>query len=340
MPRLRALVGHLWLRLICRHQPAPGVFLALAVLSYAPQDSSLNSSGGEALGNWLGHARARLPLIWCFNFSASAVWLMLLPLGARAAARQLTGSVLSHPNWRFLAAIIAPLLMALALALGGRQVDPLAPIPGGALGDLLADGVETALAAFSLFMSPQVELTAAYGLGGLAVLAALFGSGLVRLSGQAAWRLLRGARHLRHGPRAYTALRGMVAVFHPGALKNRLPLRTTQQGDASAAFEVGDDIDVGFIDNDASSASQVHVADKRPAPKTGRRAAREAQTKLAFDKSTYELPPLRLLTEHKKPRQTSNLSKDALEANARMLKTVLADFGIKGTIGQVRPGRS
>ncbi|MGB2207224.1 MAG: DNA translocase FtsK, partial [Parvibaculales bacterium] len=117
-----------------------------------------------------------------------------------------------------------------------------------------------------------------------------------------------------------------------------LPLRKAQQDDASAAFEAGDDIDAGFIDNDASSASQVHVADKKPAPKTGRRAAREAQTKLAFDKSTYELPPLRLLTEHKKPRQTSNLSKDALEANARMLETVLADFGIKGTIGQVRPG--
>ncbi|MDB2699443.1 DNA translocase FtsK, partial [Alphaproteobacteria bacterium] len=82
----------------------------------------------------------------------------------------------------------------------------------------------------------------------------------------------------------------------------------------------------------------VQVADKKPAPKKGRRAAREAQPSLAFDRSTYELPPLRLLTEHKKPRQTLNLSKDALEANARMLETVLADFGIKGTIGQVRPG--
>ena len=110
----------------------------------------------------------------------------------------------------------------------------------------MADGVETVLAAFSLFMSPQIELTAAYGLGGLAVLAALFGSGLVRLSGQAAWRLLRGARHLRHGPRAYTALRGMVAALHPNALRNRLPLRAAQPGDASAAFEAGDDIDAGL----------------------------------------------------------------------------------------------
>ena len=336
MARMRALAAHLWFRLSAALSLLLVFLLAIAVLSYAPQDNSLNSSGGEALGNWLGRPGA-IAADMALQLFGLAVWLILLPLGARAA-RQLTGSVLSYPNWRFLAAIIAPLLMALALALGGRQVNPLAPIPGGALGDLLADGVETALAAFSLFMSPQVELTAAYGLGGLAVLAALFGSGLVRLSGQVAWRLLRGARHVRHGPRAYAALRGMVAAFHPGALKNRLPLRKPQQGDASAAFEMGDDIHAGFIDNDASSANQVHVADKRPAPKTGRRAAREAQTKLAFDKSTYELPPLRLLTEHKKPRQTSNLSKDALEANARMLETVLADFGIKGTIGQVRPG--
>jgi len=336
MPRMRALAAHLWFRLSAALSLLLVFLLAIAVLSYAPQDNSLNSSGGEALGNWLGRPGA-IAADMVLQLFGLAIWLILLPLGARAA-RQLTGSVLSHPNWRFLAAIIAPLLMALALALGGRQVDPLAPIPGGALGDLLADGVETALAAFSLFMSPQLELTAAYGLGGLAVLAALFGSGLVRLSGQAAWRVLRGARHVRHGPRAYAALRGMVTALHPSALKNRLPLRKAQQGDASAAFEAGDDIDAGFIDNDTSSASQVHVADKKPAPKTGRRAAREAQTKLAFDKSTYELPPLRLLTEHKKPRQTSNLSKDALEANARMLETVLADFGIKGAIGQVRPG--
>ncbi len=336
VPRLRALVVYLWLRLSAAISLLFVFALALAVLSYAPQDSSLNSSGGGEVGNWLGMPGA-IAADMVLQLFGLAVWLILLPLGARAA-RQLAGSVLSHPNWRFIAAIIAPLLMALALALGGRQVDPLAPIPGGALGELLADGVEMVLAAFSLFMSPRLELAAAYGLGGLAVLVALFGSGLLRLSGQGAWRLLRGARHLRHGSRAYAVLRSMVAALHPSSLRNRLLLSAAQPGDASAAFEAGDDIDVGLTDNDASSASQVHVADKKPAPKTGRRAAREAQASLVFDKSSYELPPLRLLTEHKKPRQTSNLSKDALEANARMLETVLADFGIKGTIGHVRPG--
>ena len=125
--RLRALVGHLWLRLSAAISLLLVCALALAVLSYAPQDSSLNSSGGTAVGNWLGMPGA-IAADMVLQLFGLAVWLMLLPLGARAA-RQLTGSVLSHPNWRFIAAIMAPLLMALALALGGRQVDPLAPIP-------------------------------------------------------------------------------------------------------------------------------------------------------------------------------------------------------------------
>jgi S-DNA-T family DNA segregation ATPase FtsK/SpoIIIE len=338
--RLRNLLGHLWLRLSAAISLLLVFALALAVMSHAPQDTSLNSSGGAALDNWLG-APGAIAADMVLQLFGLAVWLILLPIGARAA-RQLSGTHLSLPNWRFLAALVAPLLMALALALGGRQVDPLAPIPGGALGDLLADGLEMALAAFSLFMPRQVELVAAYGLGGLAVLAALFGSGLMRLSGQALWR---GAQLLRHSPRAYLALKGAVkglaAAFHPVALKARLSFggaaSTDMRGDAPAASD--DDImDAPLADEGAVSGSAVHVADKKPAPKKGRRAAREAQTNLAFDKSTYELPPLRLLAEHKKPRQTVNLSKDALEANARMLETVLDDFGIKGTIGQVRPG--
>ena len=341
MPRMRALAGHLWFRLSAAFSLLLVFLLAIAVLSYAPQDNSLNSSGGEALGNWLGRPGA-IAADMVLQLFGLAVWLILLPIGARAA-RQLTGSALTLPNWRFIAAIIAPLLMALALALGGRQVDPLAPIPGGALGDLLADGVETALAAFSLFMSRQIELAAAYGLGGLALLAALFGSGLVRLSGQAAWRLMRGARLLRHSPRAYLLGKNFVTALHPANLKSFLPFggaflsRRAEALDDEAATGAAM-ADTPMADADGLSGSYVQVADKKPAPKKGRRAAREAQTKLAFDKSTYELPPLRLLTEHKKPRQTINLSKDALEANARMLETVLADFGIKGTIGQVRPG--
>ena len=78
-------------------------------------------------------------------------------------------------------------------------------------------------------------------------------------------RFARGAA-LRHGPRAYAALRGMVTALHPARSKTFCPCAGPNRADASAAFEAGDDIDAGFIDNDASSANQVHVADKKAGP--------------------------------------------------------------------------
>ncbi|KPA21173.1 DNA translocase FtsK [Shimia sp. SK013] len=69
------------------------------------------------------------------------------------------------------------------------------------------------------------------------------------------------------------------------------------------------------------------------------RAKQEAQPSLAFDetKIEYELPPLNLLES---PMEISrhHLSDDALEENARMLESVLDDYGVKGEIVSVRPG--
>ncbi|MDA8667252.1 DNA translocase FtsK [Alphaproteobacteria bacterium] len=350
--RLRLAAGFLWLRLSAAISLLLVFLLALAVLSYAPQDASMNVSSGLDIDNWLGRPGA-IAADMVLQLFGLAVWLILLPLGARAA-RQLTGLALNRPNWRFIAALAAPLIMALALALGGRQVDPLSPIPGGALGELLADGLEVGLARLELYMPRRIELALAYGLGAMALLAALFGSGLVRNTANLGWQMGRQSlRITRQLPTAYRRIRAAVVWLSPYQLRHfaaRLPViwrprdtnqDTQQDGSEGPPQDTEQDTQQDGSETAAgfdTARGAVQVADKKPAPKKGRRAAREAQPSLAFDRSTYELPPLRLLTEHKKPRQTLNLSKDALEANARMLETVLADFGIKGTIGQVRPG--
>ena len=350
--RLRLATGFLWLRLSAAISLLLVFLLALAVLSYAPQDASMNVSSGLDIDNWLGSPGA-IAADMVLQLFGLAVWLILLPLGARAA-RQLTGLALNRPNWRFIAALVAPLIMALALALGGRQVDPLSPIPGGALGELLADGLEVGLARLEMYMPRRIELALAYGLGAMALLAALFGSGLVRNTANLGWQTGRQSlRITRQLPTAYRRIRAAVVWLSPYQLRRfaaRLPViwrardtnqDTQQDGSEGPPQDTEQDTQQDGSETAAgfdTARGAVQVADKKPAPKKGRRAAREAQPSLAFDHSTYELPPLRLLTEHKKPRQTLNLSKDALEANARMLETVLADFGIKGTIGQVRPG--
>ncbi|SFO93819.1 DNA translocase FtsK [Tranquillimonas alkanivorans] len=70
-----------------------------------------------------------------------------------------------------------------------------------------------------------------------------------------------------------------------------------------------------------------------------RRAQAEAQPALGFDESDsdYEHPPLNLLTNPAEI-ERHHLSDEALEENARMLETVLDDYGVKGEIVSVRPG--
>ncbi|MBA4325789.1 MAG: DNA translocase FtsK [Rhodobacter sp.] len=81
----------------------------------------------------------------------------------------------------------------------------------------------------------------------------------------------------------------------------------------------------------------VQHAVKKAAP--SRQAMAESQPALRFDEpaQVYELPPLNLLTTPVKV-QGMQLSDEALEENARMLESVLDDYGVKGEITAVRPG--
>lgn len=90
------------------------------------------------------------------------------------------------------------------------------------------------------------------------------------------------------------------------------------------------------------------VSDK-PGPRVSRgtpkpvrpsnRAAREAQPKLPLEPaSDYQLPPLNLLTKPKPSAMPAKLSDEALQQNARLLESVLDDFGIRGEIISVNPG--
>lgn len=69
------------------------------------------------------------------------------------------------------------------------------------------------------------------------------------------------------------------------------------------------------------------------------RAKSEAQPSLQFEDNSadYELPPLSLLSNSIKV-ERQYLSDEALEENARLLESVLDDYGVRGEIVSVRPG--
>ena len=340
-PRLRQFGSALWLRLTAAGGLAVMAFIALALLSYDPQDGSINTSSSRELANWMGHLGAYTADL-IMQLVGHAAWLILLPLSARNI-RQLRGLEASLPNWRFLAAFFAPILMALALALSVRTASANEPFPGGALGQLLADGLEAALSYGGLFLPRNGELALAALAAGAAIMLALFASALTRQSGRGA---VQAARLLAKAPRLAGNLSGAM-----GAVK-RLAARLTPKGKTpnaapdAAAYAALDEMEAAAVampetdsQPDNASTPEPRIDAPSPAPKKGRRAAREAQPSLGFDKGgKFELPPLRLLTEHKPLRPTQALSKDALQANARMLESVLDDFGVKGQITNVRPG--
>ena len=113
------------------------------------------------------------------------------------------------------------------------------------------------------------------------------------------------------------------------------------------AFASLDDQDDGYAQAQRLTAQRSVAAPERrvvaPVRKPAlpsRQARSEAEPKLAFETPAhpaYEVPPLSLLTN---PATISRhmLSDDALEENARMLESVLDDYGVKGEIVSVRPG--
>jgi S-DNA-T family DNA segregation ATPase FtsK/SpoIIIE len=92
----------------------------------------------------------------------------------------------------------------------------------------------------------------------------------------------------------------------------------------------------------APAAPRAETLRAKPVPRVAERAApRPAaaaqQGSLALPDGTWRHPPLMLLAAPPARRATGP-SEEALQGNARMLESVLEDYGVRGQINQIRPG--
>ena len=81
----------------------------------------------------------------------------------------------------------------------------------------------------------------------------------------------------------------------------------------------------------------VKIVPRKSAAPQGKRAAKAGQRELALG-AEYQLPPLDILSLPSRVNAQPKIDEEALEQNARLLETVLDDFGVKGQIVKVRPG--
>jgi S-DNA-T family DNA segregation ATPase FtsK/SpoIIIE len=288
--------------------------LALALASYDGADPSLNHATSRAPANWLGGFGAGFADLLLQSIGLGAI--PLLPLVAAIGVRIVRGQPIDR--WRrYLAATLAASLVA-AVALGGTGADA-AWLPaglGGAVGFIGRGLLDGTMALLPPQVPPLAVSIVPVALLGLAA-AALFvwGLGVDR----ADWRALFA--RLRRAPALYDDEDEDYDddVVEPAPARPRV--RTPVADDAEP---------------ESPAAPRARILGRPPAPVPSKRVAKERQSSLDLG-DTYKLPPLSLLND---PPKTVGIKVDAaaLEQNARLLESVLEDFGVKGEIVEVRPG--
>jgi len=138
-----------------------------------------------------------------------------------------------------------------------------------------------------------------------------------------------------------------VVAFAPGSAPTQVMRTPVPQ--APEALAGGEDVEENddnpfapdSIDAEQSPAAAVpavKIVLRKNAVSQGKRAAKAGQRELDLGGGPYQLPPLDLLSLPSRVKTETKIDESALEQNARLLETVLDDFGVKGQIVKVRPG--
>jgi S-DNA-T family DNA segregation ATPase FtsK/SpoIIIE len=339
-----------------------GCALALALSSYDSLDPSWNSAAGGPVNNLLGAAGARTAdaaLQWLGVAALTGVVVpvawgvrLLIHRSLRAAWRRLfTALIATGLACLALAAVPVPAGWALRSGLGGVAGDigwPPVADAAAALGGLVGLGGTIAATAAAFLIAALTLVCLLYALAvrpaewralarstaagsgsslRQASRAAQAGAGVAgRLTRRGATRLRRTLAD-RHGRRE--PVLGPVGEAQTGTEPAAPVARTANRPEADSRGETADAAD--------RRAARVVAAPKRTKPGKRAEAARQASLDLAVP-GDYIFPSLDLLSEPDPAARDTGVDEDALEANARMLESVLDDFGVRGEIVQVRPG--
>jgi S-DNA-T family DNA segregation ATPase FtsK/SpoIIIE len=324
--------------------------LAVALGSYDSLDASLNNATGRSPANLLGApgATAADLGLQSFGLAAALPILALLAWGARLV-RHLP---VYRFGWRVLALLLAVCAVAFALyAVPAPAGWPVRAGLGGTFADLTAPSAAGWVAGFGI---APVWLAAAAGIAGALLTFMALGlareewRGMGRGVAGGARAGLRGAGwSARHGAgaarRSADGMKKLVAARGEGRREPRL-LPGLGSGPQAEPPEPGFDDDDTDTDIEADADGDIpakRVAPRARKPKPGKRAEAAKQRTLDLPTPTgvYEFPPLDLLEEaDESAREVGRAKDDTLEANARILESVLQDFGVQGEIVQVRPG--
>ncbi|NWG46948.1 MAG: DNA translocase FtsK 4TM domain-containing protein [Alphaproteobacteria bacterium] len=335
--------------------------LALALLSYSARDQSLGTAATGPLANWMGAPGAIVAdlLVQSVGLSAFLLVAPLLLWGARMMRQE---SPASRAELLALLAALPGACLALAAFSGEERLDHPAGL-GGLLGHALYAGPVRGLLDLT-HVGPGLGSAALAAAAGLLVCLPFYlwslGLGLADAP-RAVGRLTGGLAAVRErmGGLGLPGLPPLPALRLPSALARLVPDRRRDEavdGDRDPPFDPDADegADDPATDEDgedplalrpgregglaARPAPPVRRAGGAKGPRPSRREAKEAEPLLDLEPGLYQLPPLGLLAKPRAYQSTGEHTDEALQQNARLLETVLGDFGVRGQITEVRPG--
>ncbi|HQT89659.1 MAG TPA: DNA translocase FtsK 4TM domain-containing protein [Acidiphilium sp.] len=319
-----------------------GLIVLVSLASYHVADPSFDTASSLPAQNLAGSFGATLAdvLLQGFGIAGALPGLVLL---AWAFLLVNHGRV-SRWRLRVLTTLLA--MPALATAFGAAlAIDPALathwPVPaglGGVAGALLG-GIGTAVGHSMLGVIGRGLVLGLATVIGLAC--ALYGFGLSPGEWRAAGRRAKDAAMVsaRHSGRAVRGARS-GALGGMGAVSSWLaPVLSTPP--MLDPFEADDETGLRLPHhNDAITTHPTPAAITAPTRLTRAAPAKKAppkQERLPLPDTGWRLPPLELLAAAP-PRATTGPSAEALQSNARLLETVLGDYGVQGRIVEIRPG--
>jgi S-DNA-T family DNA segregation ATPase FtsK/SpoIIIE len=335
-PALRALMGRRTAELAAILLGLLGLVVLVALATYDARDPSLNTATAAHATNIAGPVGAVLAdmLLQGFGLAAALPGLALLAWAWRIGSHRGLGSLAGRT-----AALLAamPVLGAVLAAIPLPHIAtwPTSAGLGGAIGTVLS----TAALGVGRSMLGPFGIAGVFVAGaGLAVLLTLWSLGLTHGEWRTAGRVaVLGARV------SYAGGRSAASVLAAGTM--RMSSASTSVADALRHIP-------GMASDDAPAPTSERLvisgdSPPRPAarlvpatPRTSPPAVSQRkplQEPLPLPEPGWSFPPLSLLNPAP-ARASGGPSREALEANARLLETVLSDYGVQGTIATFHPG--
>ena len=312
-------------------------YVLVCLLSYHQADPSFNRASSDAVSNAGGYSGALIADVVLQTLGFASALLVMVPMAW--GVKIIRGHAMPYLWMRFSLLLVSLVFSASLLSLVEAPLSwPIVSGLGGSIGVVLHDALsglfKLKLFVLSLFAVTVIMVSLSFGMA------------------YAEWLTLgRGVRN------AFVFMVGAVFTFLPKGQSSkslvaddyddeeRLPLlkRVALAVAEKLLFwqkdaEYEEDEDTYEEDEDGEEPrAKVPPRVAKKFDKTMDKSIGQPKTQTDLPLGDYEIPPIKLLTAAPKQKKP-NMSEAALTQNAKLLESVLQDFGVNGDIVEIRPG--